>query len=34
MGHTVHAIICLDLRDAQLGHVGHLVHLLGEGLLR
>ena len=31
--HAVHGIVGLDLRRRQLGHVGHLVHLLGEGLL-
>jgi hypothetical protein len=31
--HAVHRIIGLDLRRRQLGHVGHLVHLLGERLL-
>ncbi len=34
MRHAVHAVVGLDLGDAQLGHVGHLVHLLCEGLLR
>lgn len=31
--HAVHGIVGLDLRGRQLGHVGHLIHLLGEGLL-
>lgn len=33
MRHAVHGIVGLDLGGRQLGHVGHLVHLLGEGLL-
>lgn len=33
MGHAVHGVVGLDLGGGQLGHVGHLVHLLGEGLL-
>lgn len=33
MRHAVHRIIGLDLRGAQLRHVGDLVHLRGEGLL-
>lgn len=32
--HAIHRVVGLDLRGAELGHVGHLVHLLGEGLLR
>lgn len=32
--HAVHGVVGLDLGDAQLRHVGHLVHLLGESLLR
>lgn len=32
--HAIHGIIRLDLRDRQLGHVGGLVHLLGDGLFR
>ena len=31
--HAVHGAIRLDLRGRQLGHVGDLVHLRGEGLL-
>ena len=31
--HAGHGVVGLDLRRRQLGHVGHLVHLLGEGLL-
>lgn len=34
MGHPVHGVVGLDLGGGELGHVGHLVHLLGEGLLR
>jgi hypothetical protein len=33
MRHAVHGIVGLDLRSRQLGHIGHLVHLLSEGLL-
>ena len=33
MRHAVHGVVGLDLGGRQLGHVGHLVHLLGEGLL-
>ena len=33
MRHAVHGIIRLDLRRRQLGHVGHLIHLLSERLL-
>lgn len=31
--HTIHGIVGLDLGGGQFGHVGHLIHLLGEGLL-
>lgn len=31
--HAVHGVVGLDLRRRELGHVGHLVHLGGEGLL-
>jgi hypothetical protein len=31
--HAVHGIVGLDLSSRELSHVGHLVHLLGEGLL-
>lgn len=33
MRHAVHGVVGLDLGGRQLGHVGHLVHLLGERLL-
>lgn len=33
MRHAVHGVVRLDLGGGELGHVGHLVHLLGEGLL-
>lgn len=34
VGHAVHGVVGLDLGGVELGHVGHLVHLLGERLLR
>jgi hypothetical protein len=32
--HAIHGVVGLDLGRRELGHVGDLVHLLGEGLLR
>lgn len=32
MGHAIHGIVGLDLGSRQLGHISHLVHLLGERL--
>ena len=31
--HAVHGVVGGDLGGGQLGHVGHLVHLLGKRLL-
>lgn len=33
VGHAVHGVVCLDLSDAEFGHVGCLVHLRGDRLL-
>lgn len=33
-GHPLSGVVGLDLGDRQLSHVGGLVHLLGDGLLR